>query len=115
MEININNEKFTAKNKTLNFLLIDNEVKKLYNILEYVENKEDFLDIKKQCKKTIKKKFDKINNEVFALEEIKQYIEKQIDGCEIDFLKEELKIEVNQTTSKINHARELLTIFKNLY
>ena len=114
MEININNDKLAAKNKTLNFILIENEVKKLYNILEYVENKEDFLDIKKKCENTIKKKFDKINNEIYALDEIKQYIEKQIDMCEIDFLKEELKIELNQITMKIDNARELLTIFKNL-
>lgn len=114
MEININNDKLAAKNKTFYFILIENEVKKLYNILEYVENKEDFSDIKKKCEKTIKKKFDKINNEIYALDKIKQYIEKQIDMCEIDFLKEELKIELNQLTIKINNARELLTIFKNL-
>ena len=113
MEININNDKLAAKNKTFDFILIENEVKKLYNILEFVENKEEFLDIKKKCDKTIKKKFDKINNEIYALDEIKQYIEKQIDMCEIDFLKEELKIELNQITMKIDNARELLTIFKN--
>ncbi len=114
MEINKEIFKMTAKNKTLNFILIENEVKKLYNILEFVENKEDLLDIKKKCEKTIKKKFYKINNEIYALDKIKQYIEKQIDMCEIDFLKEELKIELNQLTIKINNARELLTIFKNL-
>ena len=113
MEININNDNLAAKNKTLNFILIENEVKKLYNILEYVENKEDLLDIKKKCEKTIKKKFDKINNEIYALDEIKQYIEKQIDICEIYFLKKELKKELNQITMKIDNTREFLKIFKN--
>ena len=89
--------------------IIDNEYNRLSKILEYIENsEEDYSYLINRCKNIFEEKKKKMKEEIFALENLKKYLEKNIENEENLFLKNELENELKNLLEKIEKQKKNL-------
>jgi len=91
--------------------VIDNEYKRLSKILEYIENsEEDYSYLINRCRDIFEEKKSKMKEEISALENLKIYLEKNIENQENIFLKNELKNEQEKLLEKIQKQKKIYKI-----
>ena len=91
--------------------VIDNEYKRLSKILEYIENsEEDYSYLINRCRDIFEEKKSKMKEEISALENLKIYLEKNIENKENIFLKNELKNELEKLLEKIQKQKKIYKI-----
>jgi hypothetical protein len=91
--------------------VIDNEYKRLSKILEYIENsEEDYSYLINRCRDIFEEKKSKMKEEISALENLKIYLEKNIENQENIFLKNELKNELENLLKKIQKQKKIYKI-----
>lgn len=91
--------------------VIDNEYKRLSKILEYIENSaEDYSYLINRCRDIFEEKKSKMKEEISALENLKIYLEKNIENQENIFLKNELKNELENLLKKIQKQKKIYKI-----
>jgi tRNA A37 N6-isopentenylltransferase MiaA len=92
-------------------IIIDNEYNRLSKILEYIENsEEDYSYLINRCKDIFEEKKKKMKEEIFALENLKKYLEKNIENEENLFLKNELENELKNLLEKIKKQKKIYKI-----
>ena len=88
--------------------IIDNEYRRLSTILEYIENsEEDYSYLINRCKDIFEKKKKKMKEEIYALENLKKYLEENIENEKNVFLKNELQNELNNLLEKIEKQKKI--------
>ena len=91
--------------------IIDNEYNRLSKILEYIENsEEDYSYLINRCKNIFEEKKKKMKEEILALENLKKYLEKNIENEENLFLKNELENELKNLLEKIKKQKKIYKI-----
>ena len=91
--------------------IIDNEYRRLSTILEYIENsEEDYSYLINRCKDIFEKKKKKMKEEIYALENLKKYLEENIENEKNVFLKNELQNELNNLLEKIEKQKKIYKI-----
>jgi len=91
--------------------VIDNEYKRLSKILEYIENsEEDYSYLINRCRGIFEEKKRKMKEEISALENLKIYLERNIENEQNIFLKNELKNELENLLEKIQKQKKIYKI-----
>uniref|UniRef100_A0A6C0F6Q0 Uncharacterized protein n=1 Tax=viral metagenome TaxID=1070528 RepID=A0A6C0F6Q0_9ZZZZ len=91
--------------------IIDNEYNRLSKILKYIENsEEDYSYLINRCKNIFEEKKKKMKEEILALENLKKYLEKNIENEENLFLKNELENELKNLLEKIKKQKKIYKI-----
>lgn len=91
--------------------VIDNEYRRLSKILEYIENsEEDYSYLINRCTGIFEEKKIKIEEEIYALENLKKYLEENIENEKNVFLKNELENELNNLLEKIEKQKKIYKI-----
>jgi hypothetical protein len=92
-------------------IIIDKEYSKLSKILEFIKKSEkDYSYLIGKCKKIFDEKQEKSKEEIFALENLKRYLEKNIEDEENLFLKNELENSLNNLLEKIENKKKIYKI-----
>ena len=88
--------------------VIDNEYNRLSKILEYIENsEEDYSYLINRCRDIFEEKKMKIKEEIDALENLKKYLERNIENEKNIFLKNELENELVELLEKIKNKKKI--------
>lgn len=91
--------------------IIDSEYNRLSKILEYIENsEEDYSYLINRCKNIFEEKKKKMKEEILELENLKKYLEKNIENEENLFLKNELENELKNLLEKIKKQKKIYKI-----
>lgn len=91
--------------------VIDNEYNRLSKILEYIENsEEDYSYLINRCRDIFEEKKMKIKEEIDALENLKKYLERNIENEKNIFLKNELENELKKLLEKIKNQKKIYKI-----
>jgi len=91
--------------------VIDNEYNRLSKILEYIENsEEDYSYLINRCRDIFEEKKMKIKEEIDALENLKKYLERNIENEKNIFLKNELENELVELLEKIKNQKKIYKI-----
>ena len=91
--------------------VIDNEYNRLSKILEYIENsEEDYSYLINRCRDIFEEKKKKIKEEIDALENLKKYLERNIENEKNIFLKNELENELVKLLEKIKNQKKIYKI-----
>lgn len=91
--------------------VIDNEYNRLSKILEYIENsEEDYSYLINRCRDIFEEKKMKIKEEIDALENLKKYLERNIENEKNIFLKNELENELVKLLEKIKNQKKIYKI-----
>lgn len=95
--------------------IILEQMKKLKNIKNYIEfsNKEELSNIEKKCQSIICQLVDKTKKEIKELKKVEKDLKDSIKNIEINYLKYELKKEIDEIKDKILESKKKLEEYKS--